>query len=277
MHHSVVKNILIALSFLTVLCPIAASADMGPKPTMEFNVIFKTTKPVTVITGEQYVCQDKKCHDPKKLKEYGPQRFSCENNRCRSLAYGYGGAYNIIKIQFSDKTRTSDIFRNLAFNATYDLVVDDEQIHVIDKTTFLKKYQVIKFSVAFLITTVIELIVALILVILARLPKKILFLVFFENIVTLPVIWFIIPELFGSLVANNYRIDLLLKEILVILTESLFIFTIFRRYLTWKTALMLGTAINMASWVIGMWIEYILNFFIFHDLYGTIEKMLGII
>ena len=108
----------------------AAHADMGPKPSMEFEFEFQTESPLTIVDGVQYECEDATCADAGVLEEMGPQGFSCVADSCSSMAYGYA-PYHQLEITFSDGiTRRSQIFEYDAFNMRYRVIVREDDLRV---------------------------------------------------------------------------------------------------------------------------------------------------
>jgi hypothetical protein len=123
---------LILLVFVISCLPYqSASADMGPKPTMDFTFTqaFPGT-PVSIASGTMFECAQADCSDAKPLMEAGPQRFSCEAASCHALAYGFSD-YHRLEIEFSDgKTRQSNIFKTSEFNATYKVTIREADLLV---------------------------------------------------------------------------------------------------------------------------------------------------
>ena len=107
------------------------AADVGPKPTMQFE--FKQDLPggdVLITSGILYECQQADCSDAALLEELGPQRFWCEEFRCSALAYGFA-PYHRIEIQFSDgKTRQSNIFETIDFESYYIVTINPDDLLV---------------------------------------------------------------------------------------------------------------------------------------------------
>lgn len=107
------------------------SADIGPKPTMEFE--FKQDLPdggVLIVSGILYECGQTDCGDAVPLEEVGPQRFWCVEFRCSALGYGFA-PYHQIEIQFSDgKTRQSNIFETIDFQSYYIVTVNPDDLLV---------------------------------------------------------------------------------------------------------------------------------------------------
>lgn len=115
---------------LTLLAPISVSADIGPKPSLEFEFAFETAKELTILEATLWQCSDQNCLDAKPLEEMGPQGFSCEIERCRAMAYGFS-EYARLTILFSDGViRESDVFKIEDFYASYRVTVLDNDIVV---------------------------------------------------------------------------------------------------------------------------------------------------
>jgi hypothetical protein len=109
-----------------------ASADMGPKPSITFDLIYETETPLEVVEIELFLCDDESCTSGHLLeKKLGPQDIDCESpDRCESLAYGYADYMRLI-MTFSDGvTRESDVFEKKHFDATYDVTVGDDSLIV---------------------------------------------------------------------------------------------------------------------------------------------------
>ena len=125
-------KLLIMLLLLQTLLPMqTVLADMGPKPTMEFEFQQELTgEQVTIITGVLYECDLPNCSDAAPLEEGGPQRFYCEADRCRALAYSFA-PYHKLEIEFSDgKTRQSNIFETAGFDSKYTVTVRPDDMSV---------------------------------------------------------------------------------------------------------------------------------------------------
>jgi hypothetical protein len=227
------------------------SADLGPKPTMEFNIQYETSNQITLINGSQYQCEDKDCNNIKRLSEYGPQRFLCNSNSCRSAAYGYS-PYQKLILNFSDKQRESQIFYTNAFNAKFNVRVTDSELIVEETTPFASKWKVSSFIKSLIITLILELLVALKYLSKNKLPKKILVSILIGNLITLPIVWFII-----QLIITKLEIFILLSEIFAIVFEAYFIYYLNKKKITIKKAFILSIIMNLTSWIIGGFISFI--------------------
>ena len=118
-----------------VLCPlwqppVVLHADVGPKPTMTFNVVFETERPLEIVGGQQMQCEAADCSDARPLEKLGPQAFHCDEDSCSSMAYGYA-TYNQLVLTFSDGVaRTSNVFSSGMMNSTYRVTVREKDLHV---------------------------------------------------------------------------------------------------------------------------------------------------
>ncbi len=115
-------------SLLVFVPPV--QADLGPKPSMDFEFHYESGAPLTIVEGSQLECDDATCSDAEPLLEGGPQRFTCSQDRCSSSAYGYS-AYHRLVIHFSDGvTRESNVFSKSHFSAIYRVTVREDDLVV---------------------------------------------------------------------------------------------------------------------------------------------------
>ena len=129
---SVLKKFSVFLLLLLLSLPTEpAFADTGPKPTMEFEFDQASlVEPVTIVSGVLYECQESDCSDAQPLEEVGPQGFSCSQDSCDAMAYGFA-PYHRIEIEFSDgKTRQSNIFQTAGFASVYSVTVNPNNLLV---------------------------------------------------------------------------------------------------------------------------------------------------
>jgi hypothetical protein len=115
-----------------------AFADLGPKPQMDFKIVYKISQPVSIVDAKLLQCQDSLCVQSAPLEDLGPQNFSCADiveggkaigGTCQSMAYGYA-PYQKLVITFSDKVRESNIFQRRNFREEYHVDVLDEKMIV---------------------------------------------------------------------------------------------------------------------------------------------------
>lgn len=116
---------------LLILTPFLM-ADVGPKPTAEFEILY-LIEPHPTLTGYAlYLCDDTSCEDPYMMEQLGPQHFDCEQNSCSSMAYGYSD-YMYITLDFDDGTsRSSNIFTKDHFDAEYEIFVGPGSLDVVE-------------------------------------------------------------------------------------------------------------------------------------------------
>lgn len=117
--------------FLAFLPSGIVSADIGPKPTMDFK--FESNLgggQVAIASGILYECEQADCADASPLEELGPQRLTCEEFHCSAIAYGFA-PYHRLEIQFSDgATRQSNIFETIDFSSEYLVTVNPNDLSV---------------------------------------------------------------------------------------------------------------------------------------------------
>jgi hypothetical protein len=128
------KSKILLLSFILIQLFVPTYivyADAGPKPSMAFE--FKqgvSDTNVTIVSGTLYECNQPDCSDAAPLEERGPQRFTCEVDRCQALAYGFA-PYHRLEIEFSDgKTRQSNIFETAGFSSKYTVIIQPDDLLV---------------------------------------------------------------------------------------------------------------------------------------------------
>ena len=243
----------IFLFTIFLISPMLVSADLGPKPTMKFDLTYETQNQVTLIGGEQFQCEDKNCEDIKPLGEYGPQRFTCQDNFCRSLAYGYS-PYQKLVLNFSDRTRESQIFHTESFNAEFNVKVTDSQLLIEETTPITSKGT--SFIKALIITLILELLVALIYLFSTKISKKILFYVLIANIISLPIVWFLFPSI--KIMPLVFLI-FIISEIFAVVFEAYFIYYLNKDIITLRKSFTLSLIMNLVSLFIGGFIYLFLS------------------
>ncbi len=163
---------LIVFLFTFALSADPVSADVGPKPSMEFTFVqgFKG-EPLQITSGVLLQCEEADCRDAKPLPERGPQRFTCEAMQCSALAYGFSD-YNQLEITFSDGiTRKSNIFPKGQFNSKYKVTIREQDLLVVEQFNPFDIMALPWFCLGFACITVI-LIITLIIMIVRRSKKK---------------------------------------------------------------------------------------------------------
>ena len=126
------KNHLTKL-WLVILMLISAPllmADVGPKPTAEFEIEY-LIEPVPDLVGYTlFECDKPDCSDSSRLEQLGPQFFECTQFACTSMAYDYADYMYIVLIFNDASTRISDTFTKEHFNAQYRVTVNQDGLLV---------------------------------------------------------------------------------------------------------------------------------------------------
>ena len=245
----------IFLFTIFLISPILVSADLGPKPTMEFNLIYETQNQITLLGGEQYQCEDKNCENIKPLGEYGPQRFTCQDNFCRSLAYGYS-PYQKLVLNFSDMARESQIFHTESFNGEFNVKVTNSQLLIEETTPITSKGRFSSFIKALIITLILELLVALIYLSSTKISKKVLLYVLIANIISLPIVWFLFPSI--QIMPLVFLI-FIISEIFAVIFEAYFIHYFNKNIISLKKSFILSMIMNLVSLFVGGFIVLFLS------------------
>ncbi len=237
-----------ALAGLLLFVP-TARADVGPKPTMNFAIVYQIA-PVPILSGQQIECQDAACANGHPLETHGPQRFECQADSCFSLAYGYAPFHKLV-IQFADRTRESNVFQMIGFNGDFTLTVREQDLVVRQMyspaTLFDPAQGLLYIPIALFVTLVIELAVALIYLSVRKLPRRILLWVVVANLVSLPIVWFVIP-LFGL----DPLPTTALSELFAVVLDALLIFWLSRNKLSLGATIILSLLMNGASFLLGV-------------------------
>ena len=123
--------LLISATVLSLSMPLrVARADVGPKPSMDFEFVYETEEPLSIVDGKQMQCEEPDCADAEPLEEVGPNGFWCTGDHCSSSSYGYT-TYNQLVVQFSDGvTRTSGVFSGGTMKNEYRVTVREEDLEV---------------------------------------------------------------------------------------------------------------------------------------------------
>jgi hypothetical protein len=130
-HRHAMQMISLLTMLLLTLIPLGtAAADIGAKPSMDFEFEYETSQPLHIVEGTLLECSSVDCLDAKPLQEIGPQGLTCDENSCSAIAYGYSD-YHRLMIQFSDgKTRASNVFQSDSFFMTYRVIVREDDLIV---------------------------------------------------------------------------------------------------------------------------------------------------
>ncbi len=220
-----------------------AHADTGPKPSMEFEFHFDG-EPVPIVDGQLLICDNDDCSRSHPLEELGPQQFRCSSTRCWSDAYGYGSRLKLV-VDFEDRTRESNVFRKDAFNARYSVQVRRSTLEVTEIEHVFNE----DFVPALAVTLIVETIAAALITLTLRPRRLVLFLIPLASLITLPAAWFVFPA-----IGLYDFVTVLLAEVFIVWFEALVLRLAVRRRMTPELALAYSLAINLASFVVGLFV-----------------------
>jgi len=239
------------LALLLILAASPASADMGPKPSMDFSIQFEIDE-VELIEGKLLLCDDATCQTYTEFK--GP--FHCTANTCSSYAL-WGEAeeyveYHRLELTFTDRTRESNVFTKQAHSARYRVLVMADHVEVYEDrlAAMFTPYMILCFTGAFLLTASIEAGVAILYLRLTKVKLQMLVWLILANFISLTLIWTMIAPLseMGEVAF------LILAESFAFVFEAAFLYLTGRRYgLNLRQAVTMSLLVNLASFSVGYW------------------------
>ncbi|MBE9507390.1 MAG: hypothetical protein IMY86_05015 [Chloroflexi bacterium] len=237
------RMLLLVAGVVSLFPAASARADIGRKPSMEFFFEYQID-PVDIVAGQLLECDDEECETGEPLESVGPQHFTCTENACSSMAYGYAPHHKLI-IEFTDRTRESNVFAKQAFEATYKVTVSESALLVEEVRG--GGGGVRGCCSGLLFTLVLETIVAGIYLSLFGLPRVVLGWVPLSSVLSLPVVWFVFPRLAfpaGWVVG--------LSEAFAVAFETGLIYLATRRTMSLKHVAVLSVVMNAASFLLGL-------------------------
>jgi hypothetical protein len=235
------RRLLFVAGVLAMLPVVPVYADVGPKPQMRFTFNFEID-PVSITSGQLIECEDETCTSGEPLEERGPQRFTCTESECSSLAYGYA-PYHKLVIEFADQTRESNVFTKKAFTAHYQVTVSETGLAVKE----VRRLGSGLCCPGFLLTLVLETVVASGYLQLFHLSRTALPWVPLSSLLTLPVVWFVFPQLAwapGTITG--------LSEGFAVLFEAGLIYVASLRSVPLRHVAALSLVMNGASFLVGL-------------------------
>jgi len=277
--------LLIIVSALIIFLPKTASADVGPKPTVDIDVVYNQQSiPDLSFSAKMLSCgpQNAAENQPKfeenelipqlRISEYdsskncywSPTWFAwggqCSNSSCRFDYFPPDKFKLAVFIPSLNKVFITNEISRTNFNSRYkaELFPDgsakiSETTSVSDKaSSFTKTFitttsgQLLPFAGALILTIILELLASLIFVSIRKLPKKILAYVLLANIISLPIVWFLFPLIKFPAIGI-----IVVSEIFAILFESWFIYFLGKKIISFKQSFILSIINNLVSLVIG--------------------------
>ena len=266
----------LSLSIMFLFFPIIVRADIGPKAQMYFKLDYRV-EGVSLVGAQLLECEDAECTNGIPLEEYGPQGFSCSNEKpeCSATAYNFAPYHKLI-IEFNDRIRESQVFKKKAFHETYVVAVteSDLQVESIKQDNLfewqafivlflLLPFQVISRSIKALpalgLTLVIEGVISYMYSLLYKLPKGIVVLALCATLLSFPFVWVAFPVfswLFPRFTLSDWLITGL-SEVFAIALETGFIFWVGRKKwspleISFKHVAVMSLLMNLVSFVVGL-------------------------
>jgi hypothetical protein len=232
------------LAAATALLPlITARADIGPKPTADFEFEYQID-PVDIVEGQLIQCEDEACEAGNPLEELGPQHFECALASCSSMAYSYA-TYMKLVITFTDRVRESNVFTKQAQDATYKVIVLESSLQVEEVRKGIASGGTCCPALA--ATIALELFIATIYVNAFHLSRTILGWVPLSSLLTLPVVWFVFPLL---PLPTGWVVGL--SETFAVLFEGGLIYLVTRRTTSLTHVAALSLLMNGTSFLVGL-------------------------
>lgn len=241
-----VPRVLVVTIILTLLL-VPVAADLGPKPKMEFNIVYEMGENITLIGGQQLQCETSNCQNASPLQDYGPQQFRCEQEKCRSLAYSYA-PYQKLSLNFSDRVRESNVFSTEHFDAKFKVLVTDSALEVTEETPVTDTAKFRMFIKSLIITLILETMIAIVFLAFTSFHRRVLATVFVVNVVSLTILY-LLYDVVTALFTGFLPIALL--ELLAVSIEFTAIYYFNKQYITRRNAVLLTLLMNTASFVIG--------------------------
>ena len=246
--HSALRNviqwiagILLVISIFHIVLP--TYADIGPKDRIDFRIVYQV-EGISIIDAELIHCRDPECNEVKPPDELMYDYFRCSKGKietCTAFAYTYG-PYHMLVIEFSDKTRNSNVFKPHGIQERYQVTVLESSLRVEPSIAPIDS-----FGSALCGTWLIEGIVAIIYFAIFRLSKTAFALALFSSLLSLPVVWFVFPglRLPGLVIVG-------LSEVFAIGFEAGFVFLASGRKIALKHTLVASILMNLASFIVGI-------------------------
>jgi len=273
---------LIIVGALIVFLPKGVSADLGPKPSVDIDVVYNQQNvPDTSFSAKMLSCVPQdfaqseskyeedlipqlkiNVYDSAKNCYWFPARLAwggqCSNGSCH-FGYMPPSEFRLaVYLPSLNKIFITNKISRTNFNSHYRAeLFTNGSAKISETTSVLSSDKVSSFTKAFLITIILELLVSLIFVSSRKLSKKILVFVLLANVISLPIVWFLFP-----LIKINLLAIIVISEIFAVLFETYFIYIPNKQIISFKQSLVLNILNNLVSLFIGGFIYIFLGYFI---------------
>jgi hypothetical protein len=219
-----------------------ARADIGVKPSMSFRFEFQIPK-VDILQGDLIECEDAECKTGQPLQQLGPQGFKCTIDTCSATAYGFKDYHKLV-IQFTDRSRESNIFSTKQKSSIFKVSVTSDKLVVEEVPSTGSLCQV-----AGILTIVVEMLFASLYLSAFGLPRLVLGWVPVASLVTLPFIWSVFPLLIVPGIILT-----VVSEVFAVGVETFFLHRVTSKALSLHHTFWLSLVMNAASFGVGLWI-----------------------
>jgi len=262
---------LILASLIFSILPNFVFADIGPKPTVNINVLYNGNKiSDSNFSAKMLMCTNQNWGNPQEdlipqlnISEYDSAKNcywkpapltwggDCRESKCYFFYMPPSEFKLAVYIPSLNKVFISNEISRKNFNSYYKVILNSDGSAEIYETTAVVviKENVLYFIKALIITLIVELLVSLIYISRTKLPKKILISVLIGSLITLPIVWFIFP-----IIKITPLVIILLSEIFAIIFEAYFIYYLNKQVITLKKSFVLSIIMNLASLIIGVFI-----------------------
>jgi hypothetical protein len=264
---------------LVVFLPKGASADLGPKPSVDIDVVYNqqiipdinfSARMLRCLSQDQkQVRMEDKTVPQLEINEYDspkncywvPARLAgggqCSNGSCH-FGYMPPSEFKLaVFIPSIDKVFITNEISRTNFNSRYKAeLFSDGSAKISETTPVLSSDKISSFAKAFPITIILELLVSLIFLSVRKLPKKILAYILLANIISLPIVWFLFP-----LVKLPILAIIVMSEIFAVLFETYFVYLLNKQIISFKQSLTLNILNNLASLFVGGFVYGLLGIF----------------
>jgi hypothetical protein len=267
--YPILSTMTLAILLVSFGMPQGASADISPHPTMKFTWDFTNRDDTPQIEFVYlYFCDaDSSCSEPELIEDLAAQYVTWDDSGCYAMLYNHAGYWQL-EVGLPDQVLRSEPFENVDFDSDYNVVFYPSRMDVLriapqptaqiePDRSFAPSVLPAKINataIALVTTLVIELIVAYVYLSKRSLPKKLLWLVVVGNLITIPLVWLVIPIV---ILPRVFTVAFQLTAAIVIETA------IYRigasNHMGWRSALALSAWTNILSFVLGLAIVEIMQ------------------
>lgn len=116
------------MTLISLFLALHAYADIGPKPTMAFE--FEPRHNINLSSLQLLQCEHADCKDAKPLQQVGPQHFSCSEEGCDALAYGFAEFNQLAGKNDEGKAIKSNVFKAKGMTSQYTVTIKGTKLEV---------------------------------------------------------------------------------------------------------------------------------------------------